>query len=274
MVGTSPSGADAARLAERYSASAAQYARLWSPVIRPMGRRLVRALPIGEATHVLDVGTGVGALAADIRAAAPRALVVGVDGALGMLRVARVAGIPLAAMDARRLGFRPGSFDAAVLAFVLFHLPDPVRGLVEVARVLRPGGVVGVATWGDRPGFAASEVWDEALAACGVGPDPGEETDRDDLMDTPDKLAALLGAAGLDAVRAWSERFEHQWDPGALVAQRGGFGFYRRRLETLAPEARSACLARVKERLAVLDPSGFVFRPEIVFAIGHRPAGH
>jgi SAM-dependent methyltransferase len=261
------------RVADRYSASAAGYARCWSPVIRPMGQRLVRAMPLAGAARVLDVGTGVGALVPDIQAAAPGALVVGVDGALGMLRAARTAvAVPLAAMDACRLGLRPGSFDAAVLAFVLFHLPDPVRGLAEIGRVLRSGGALGVTTWGARPGFAASEAWDEALAACGAGPDPDDAPDRDDLMDTPEMLTSLLKAAGFAAVEAWSERFAHRWDAEALTAQRLGWGCYRRRLATLDGAAWEACLAQVRARLAVLPADAFVSRPAINFAVGRRPS--
>jgi ubiquinone/menaquinone biosynthesis C-methylase UbiE len=258
-------------LAERYSASAVDYARLWSPVIRPMGQRLIRAMPLATADRILDVGTGVGALVPDIQTAAPGALVIGVDGALGMLQVARASvTIPILAMDACRLGFRSGSFDAAVLAFVLFHLPEPVRGLVEIGRVLRSGGALGVATWGSPESFGASDVWDEALLACGAGPDPLESNDRDELMNTPEKLATLLGAAQFEVVNSWDEHFEHRWTAEALIAQRSSFGSYRRRLETLYPATRDACLARVRERLASLPADDFVFRPDIVFAIGRQ----
>jgi SAM-dependent methyltransferase len=229
---------------------------------------------LAGAHRVLDVGAGVGALVPDLRAAAPGALVVGVDGALGMLRFAQTSVVvPLAAMDAHRLGLRAGSFDAALLAFVLFHLPAPVAGLGEVGRVLRPGGVVGVTTWGARSPFAASDVWDDELAGCGAGPDPWAATGRDELMDTPEKLAALLGEAGFTPVDVWSERFAHRWEPEALIAQRTGWGSYQRRLDTLDPAARGRCLARIRERMATLPADDFVFRPEIVFAVGRSKGG-
>ncbi|MFL5758837.1 MAG: class I SAM-dependent methyltransferase [Thermomicrobiales bacterium] len=256
-------------LAERYSATAVDYARLWSPVIRPMGQRLIRAMPLATADRILDVGTGVGALVPDIQTAAPGALVIGVDGALGMLKVAQASvTIPLAAMDAGRLGFRSDSFDAAVLAFVLFHLPDPVQGLVEIGRVLRPGGVLGVATWGPPASFGASDVWDDVLTAFGAQADPVASNDRDELMDTPNKLVELLTAAAFDVVKCWNERFEHRWTLDALMAQRVAFGSYQRRIETLGPATRDACLARVREQLASLPADDLVFRPDIVFAIG------
>ena len=55
--------------------------------------------------------------------------------------------VPVAAMDAASLAFRPDTFDAALMVFVLFLLPEPIVALAEVRRALRAGGVVGIATW-------------------------------------------------------------------------------------------------------------------------------
>src|SRR4051812_13092577 len=119
----------AQQVAAAYSDSAEAYARLWSPVIRPMAQALLAALPLHDAEHVLDVGTGSGGLIPDIRAWAPEAAIVRVDRAEGMLRIAQAAAAasstPLALMDAQQLGIRSDAIDVAVIAFVLFHVPNP-----------------------------------------------------------------------------------------------------------------------------------------------------
>ena len=102
-------------LATVYASTAEDYARLWSPVIQPMGERLVAAMPLAKTTTVLDIGTGSGALLPIIRAAARKAVIVGIDRVDRMLHLARMVSpaTPLAVMDAEQLGLRSSAFDAA-----------------------------------------------------------------------------------------------------------------------------------------------------------------
>jgi demethylmenaquinone methyltransferase/2-methoxy-6-polyprenyl-1,4-benzoquinol methylase len=104
--------------------------------------------------RVLEVGFGTGhALAALGRAVGPAGLVVGVDVSSGMLAAARrslasagAGRVVVALNDARNLCFRDHVFDAAFLSFTLelFDRPDMLIVLSELARVLRPGGRLGV----------------------------------------------------------------------------------------------------------------------------------
>jgi ubiquinone/menaquinone biosynthesis C-methylase UbiE len=263
-------------LASLYSSAAREYALLWEPVIRPMGERLVRAMPLARAAPVLDVGAGTGALFPALRTAAPHALIVGVDGAEGMLRVARTVSPTtlLVVTDALRLGIRSSAFDAAVLAFMLFLLPDPVGGLVEVARVLRSGGVGGITTWGADQSLPGSAVWDEELSAEGAAPDVRPmAVQQQTLMDTPEKAEVLVERAGLLPFRIWAERFERQWTWEELMLLGAGYGAARRRLDSLSAAAREACLRRVRERLAQLSGSELLYKPEIVFTLARCEAG-
>src|SRR5258708_30058759 len=87
-------------LADRYSQRAEAYDGLWSPIIRPVGERLIARLPLSaRTTHVIDIGTGAGALLTAIQWAAPSAVIVGIDRSEGM------------ALHANR-------FDVAIVAFV------------------------------------------------------------------------------------------------------------------------------------------------------------
>lgn len=263
-------GCGAGDVAARFTAWAAAYREEWAPVLLPWNLRLLDELPVAEGGSVLDVGTGVGALLPVLRdRTGPDGRVVGVDRSHGMLRLAP-AGSPVAVMDATRLALRHASFDAAVMPFVLFFVPEPVRALKEVARVLRPGGVVGVAVWGpDRP-FPAEKVWTQELDRAGASPaDPVPRTDE--LMDTPGKLAGLVREAGIEAVRAEAEPFEWAAGVEGFIRRYTGMGPPALRYGSLSEEAQRALMQRARARLAALDPDDLVLRDQVVMAWGRRP---
>jgi SAM-dependent methyltransferase len=102
---------------------------------------------------VLDVGCGSGAVTRDIaRRVGPAGRVVGVDPSPQFLVVARElaeeaglgSGLEFREGSALHLPFPPGSFDVAVAVTVLVHTPGGGSAVAEMARVVRPGGRVGV----------------------------------------------------------------------------------------------------------------------------------
>jgi SAM-dependent methyltransferase len=258
------------KVAEAYTAHARGYADAWSPVIRPLGQRLLAALPLAHARRVLDLGTGTGALLPDIRAAAPHAWIAGGDPSTGMLALARTHGIPLVVTDAMHLAIATTSIDLVIMAFVLFHLAAPEAGLAEVQRVLTPEGYVGTVTWAEDPELEGARIWDAELDAAGAW-DPAALPPTDHTRtDTPDRIAALFGRAGLDPVRIWIERFEYRWDIERFIALRRTVGSTMRRLQTLEPAARASCLRRIRARLSNLDAEAFVYRAAVICGIARR----
>ena len=200
-----PEGAENAEIVVgMYAAMAADYEEIWAPLLRAYGIRMLDDLPLEGAARVLDLGCGVGQLLPDIRARAADAFVVGIDLTEGMLR--RAAGSNVAVMDGTRLAFADASFDAVVSCFVVFHFPDPRAALEGVRRVLRPGGSLALAVWGQRWEFPAADAWEPVLDAHGAaadfaasGPPDGEEQ-----VNAPEKLANVLAGAGFRDVRTES----------------------------------------------------------------------
>jgi SAM-dependent methyltransferase len=260
-------------LASEYSEKAHAYAQQWSPVIAPMGKPLLDRLPLATARWILDVGTGTGALLADLGAAARSARILAVDRADGMLRIAqRRTNHPLAVMDAESLAIRSAAVDAATLVFMLFHVPDPVTALRDVFRVLRPGGAVGIVTWGRDDGVPGLSIWKEELNAAGAAPDYRDPVVMQQArMDTSDKLSALLGSAGYAAVHTWAQVFEHRWTIDTVVKVQLGCGMAARRIASLSARSAAECEERVRQRMAALPSDGLIYRPEILFATATRP---
>ena len=260
-------------LADLYSAAAPEYAELWAPVLQPTSERLIAAMALAGASTVLDLGAGTGTLLPALCSAAPKACVIGVDRAMGMLREARSRGAsaPLAAMDLARLGIRESVADAALLAFVLFLIPSPATALAEVRRILRPGGIMGCTAWGRGYELPGAAIWTRELDLHGAGSDLKPDAAKtDSLMDTTDKLGRLLQDAGLTVSRVWMERPERGWTWPELFELTSRYGATSRRLTTLDPTSRRECLARVGAALAALPAEELVYRPEMLLAVAAR----
>lgn len=256
---------DVRALARHYSEAADAYERTWAGALHPVSRKLMTRLPLAGARRVLDVGAGVGTLLPALREAAPDALVAGIDRSPGMIAKAP-AGFPRVITDATRLPFGDRTFDVAVAAFMLFHLPEPAAGLREARRVLADGGVLGLATWGPDQPMTAVEVWLEELDRHGA-PQELSLLANHEAIDSPEKVAELVTAAGFADADMRAVDWEFRPTLEEFVVRYTGLGLPARRYAALPEAARAEFLASARARLARLGPEDFVHRRTIVTGV-------
>ena len=147
-----------------------------------------------------DIGCGTGVTTAMLLDRCAPAMVEGIDPSQAQLDYARerLAGRPVrlrqgSAMD---LPYADGTVDAAMMGLVLFFVPDPARGVAEMARVVAPGGIVAAYAWDILGGgFPIAAIHEEAEAlGMTVPKPPSVEASRREAME------ALWSAAGLREV--------------------------------------------------------------------------
>ncbi len=110
----------------------------------PRWRRfLVSRVPEGSPL-VLDVATGTGLVARELVRTGRARTVIGLDRSEPMLRAGRGAteGATLVLGRAEALPFPDGTFDALTVTYLFRYVDDPLETLRELARVVKPGGVV------------------------------------------------------------------------------------------------------------------------------------
>jgi demethylmenaquinone methyltransferase / 2-methoxy-6-polyprenyl-1,4-benzoquinol methylase len=145
-------------------------------------RALVDAVAPKTGERVLDVATGTGMVAAELRRRADCS-VVGLDQSPEMLAAARArfagetASVELVDGQAEQLPFADASFDALTFTYLLRYVDDPAATVSELARVVRPGGRMASLDFGVPPSRVPRAAW-RCYTAIGL-PALGRMASRD-----------------------------------------------------------------------------------------------
>jgi ubiquinone/menaquinone biosynthesis C-methylase UbiE len=178
----------------------AAYERMMGTWSRLAGEIFIDWLVPPKGLRWIDVGCGNGAFTELLVDRCAPAEVQGVDPSEGQLAFARTR--PAARLakfqqgDAMALPFGDKSFDAAVMALVIFFVPDPKKGVAEMARVVAPGGIVSAYAWDMLGGGFPQEPIQAEMRAMGMKPmaPPSANASRIEA------LRDLWAGAGLEAV--------------------------------------------------------------------------
>ena len=186
-----------------WDAAAADYQALWHTQLACAQAELLARALLRPGERVLDVACGTGLVTLPAaRAVGTSGRVSGIDLSERMVATAarqaherQVSNVTFTRMDAERLELPDASFDVALCALGLMYMPDPGQALRELQRVLRPGGRVSLAVWGERQRCGWSALFEivDAEVASDVCP-------RFFRLGQQDTLARACADAGFEAI--------------------------------------------------------------------------
>lgn len=196
----------------------AAYERYMGKWSRLAGKAFLDWLAPARGLRWLDVGCGNGAFTEMLLEDCAPASVAGIDPSEQQLEYARARPELKSAVfekaDAMALPFNSPAFDAAVMPLVIFFLPDPAKGVAEMARVVAPGGLVTAYAWDMIGGGFPYAPLQKEMKDMGLKVLSAPSPDASRL----ESLQALWTQAGLQAVATRSftvERtfadFEEYW---------------------------------------------------------------
>lgn len=224
----------------------------WSLLV---GEHFIDWIGVPHGARWLDVGCGNGAFTELLVKRCRPAEVQAFDPSPGQLAYARnrlPAGAPVtwAEADALQLPVADAGSDAAVMALVLFFVPDPAAGVAEMCRAVRSGGVVAAYHWDILGGgFPLADIGAEMLK-LGIPPRLPPSV----AASTLDASTALWQEAGLQRVRTCAisvqrrfDSFDDYWNSGAAS------NTLRPMFDAMSAERREVLKATVRRRLNAGD---------------------
>lgn len=232
----------------------AGYERMMGRWSAAVGERFIDWLKVPNGGRWLDVGCGNGAFTELLVSRCAPAHVLACDPSPEQLAYARnrlaEAPVSWSLGDASRLPAADGTCDAAVMALVIFFVPDPAAAVVEMCRTVRPGGVVASYHWDVLGGgFPLADIA-AAMAELGVPSRLPASVEAS----TIEMSTALWHTAGLRDVRTTQitverrfDSFDEYWDCAAPSNS------LRPLFESAQPDLRERVKANVRRRLHAGD---------------------
>ena len=241
---------------------------LWLPHLAPVTDTLVDHLAPEPGSYVLDVAAGTGEPALTLARNLGGGQVLAIDAAKGMIDVAAakaaeagLANLAFELMPAEAMTFADDTFDRVVCRFGVMLFTDPIKGLAEIWRVLKPGGRFALAVWGDPDQLSSFKFFAEVLdplmpegnktamsAAASLGPDGA--------------LEAALEAAGFQGFSVTRHQLDYNFpDFDSYWALMEGSGILAQQFAALSPAQLASVRDEVAHRAAAYQRQGRLILP-------------
>ncbi|HET6866048.1 MAG TPA: methyltransferase domain-containing protein [Solirubrobacteraceae bacterium] len=229
-----------------FSVGAEQYDQFMGRYSGPLAPLFADFAGITAGQRALDIGCGPGALTGELARRLGPGAVCAVDPSERFVAAVadRYPDVQVQSAAAEQLPFDAGRFDAALAQLVVHFMAEPVRGLGEMLRVTKAGGVVAGCVWDHAGGQGPLGVFWEAAREL----DPDVEDESELAGAREGHLGELLRAAGANDVRETvlsvdvaHPSFEDWWDPFLLGV--GPAGKYVSKLDA-AQQARLRDICR------------------------------
>jgi ubiquinone/menaquinone biosynthesis C-methylase UbiE len=144
------------------------YEAFWQNQLKPAQDLLLEMADLHQGERILDTACGTGLVSFQaLTKIGDEGRVLGTDISDKMIETATLLAVQknenrvrFERMDCEDLHLEDGSFDVAFCALGLMYMPDPLKALKELRRVLKPEGRIVAAVWGQRANCGWSDIFE------------------------------------------------------------------------------------------------------------------
>ncbi len=197
-----------------------RYMGVWS---RKVGAQFIDWVKFPNALNFLDVGCGNGAFSIQLDQLCNPSSISGIDPSSAQIEFARSRKFNVSSSfeigDSMDLPYKNDKFDASLMALVIFFVPDPKKGITEMARVTKKGGILGAYAWDVVSGGLPMEPMHKIMREMGIQyplPPSVEASQKSEMKKLWEDIGLTEVKTSTFHVKRSFKNFEEYWNISSL----------------------------------------------------------